>query len=128
MWKYTLLVAVLLYTSSRATVAAESESSVSDAQQRQTQPSHQHQRHHENINQLDDDEPVRYDGAQVWRLGFTDAREKNAVSDLQHNFGNFKLPSERLCVFVASSSVLLCESDQGPINKKVHGYLFADFG
>lgn len=47
----------------------------------------QHQNNHDNVNQLDDDEPIRYDGAQVWRLGFSDARDKNAVSDLQHEYG-----------------------------------------
>lgn len=95
MWKHTLVAVavVLLFTGSVAAVkeaAAESESKdVTRANvELKEAPQKDYQVHNENVNKLDDDEPVRYDGAQVWRMGFTDAHEKNAVSDLQHSFGN----------------------------------------
>lgn len=33
------------------------------------------------------DGPVKYDGAQVWRLPFDNQYRKNVVVDLQNNFG-----------------------------------------
>lgn len=75
------------------TVNAEIEAEPIAATAPADETSQDYQRHHQenHINQLDDDEPVRYDGAQVWRLGLSDTREKNAVADLQHNFGNFSI-------------------------------------
>lgn len=96
MWKHTLVVAaavVVFCCASSLSVSVpttESESSKDEnVEEIVSDPSDKdYQSNNENVNQLDDDEPVRYDGAQVWRLGFTGVREKNAVSDLQHNFGN----------------------------------------
>lgn len=108
MWKHTLVATtsvvvllLLLLCSARSTQAvpttdsSESKDSVAATKTEIITPAastpdyqRQHHENHENINQLGDDEPVRYDGAQVWRLRLTDAREKNAVSDLQHSFGN----------------------------------------
>lgn len=90
------VVLVVLCSCQSAALAAESESD-RDANQEAVESSvvttadssaaQEYQRHHENINQLDDDEPVSYDGAQVWRLGFSNTREKNAVAELQHEYG-----------------------------------------
>lgn len=108
MWKHTLVAAsvvVLCYSSRSVSVPTAGSDSgdkvdtaVSDSSLKD------YQIHNENVNQLDDDEPVRYDGAQVWRLGFTDIREKNAVSDLQHNFGNN--PAPQLGYFLGGSSTI----------------------
>lgn len=93
MWKHTLVAAsvVVLCFSSRSVSVPTTGSNSEDGKVETTVSDSSlkdYQIHNENVNQLDDDEPVRYDGAQVWRLGFTDIRDKNAVSDLQHNFGN----------------------------------------
>lgn len=37
--------------------------------------------------ELDADEPVKYDGAQLWRIPFDRLQERNAVADLQNTFG-----------------------------------------
>lgn len=94
MWKHTLVVVLLCSTQPSLSVPT-TESESKEVPQQTTSDvitpaasTPDYQRHHENINQLGDDEPISYDGAQVWRLGFADTRDKNAVSDLQHNFGN----------------------------------------
>lgn len=33
--------------------------------------------------------PVKYDGAQLWRIGYKDQLNKNAVAELQNQFGAF---------------------------------------
>lgn len=107
MWKLTfaLTAVVLSFSCSSLLAQTESESApiantnneviapvvAADASAQDYQ--RQHQNNHDNVNQLGDDEPIRYDGAQVWRLGFSDTRDKNAVSDLQHEYG--KAPSGR---------------------------------
>lgn len=50
----------------------------------------EHQNNHGNKNLLDDELPVSYDGAQLWRIDFDDQHERNAVADLQHNFGKHR--------------------------------------
>lgn len=47
-----------------------------------------YQENHGNKNLIVDEEPVKYDGAQLWRIQFDDVHDKNAVAELQHNFGN----------------------------------------
>lgn len=79
MWKRTLvwasLLVVLLFSSRSLSVpaaAATEESESKDAAVNVEKEAEEgsasqkdYQRHHGNVNQLDDDEPVRYDGAQV---------------------------------------------------------------
>lgn len=38
-------------------------------------------------NDADDQQPVKYDGAQLWRVPFDRLQERNAVADLQNTFG-----------------------------------------
>ena len=114
MWKHTVLLVVLLVSLSAA-LPTESESTDnvtrSSTQNDQVINGRDHQKNLDNVNQLDDDEPVRYDGAQVWRLGFTGVREKNAVADLQHNFGNFRHFGCDVLLRGGLSDVFYCESD-----------------
>lgn len=35
----------------------------------------------------DDEQPIKYDGAQLWRVPFDRLQERNAVADLQNSFG-----------------------------------------
>lgn len=37
--------------------------------------------------ETDDNEPVKYDGAQLWRIPFDNQDKRNAVAELQNNFG-----------------------------------------
>lgn len=36
---------------------------------------------------IDADKPVRYDGAQLWNVDFSDDRSKNIVVELKRNYG-----------------------------------------
>lgn len=38
---------------------------------------------------IDDDAPVKYDGAQLWRIQLDKENSKQIVSELQENFGKF---------------------------------------
>lgn len=38
----------------------------------------------------DDDAPVKYDGAQLWRISLDKENSKEIVTELQENFGKLK--------------------------------------
>lgn len=50
------------------------------------------------------DAPVKYDGAQLWRVPFDALPERNAVADLQNSFGECSSQQTPLCVRFACRS------------------------
>uniref|UniRef100_A0A2M4DP27 Putative zinc carboxypeptidase n=1 Tax=Anopheles darlingi TaxID=43151 RepID=A0A2M4DP27_ANODA len=43
-------------------------------------------------------QPVRYNGAQLWRIAYDSQVEKNAVAELQDRFGKDCFPVLRFCL------------------------------
>lgn len=55
-------------------------------------------------NTNDDDAPVKYDGAQLWRIPIDKENSKQIVSDLQENFGKFYIRADfknNILIFVS---------------------------
>lgn len=58
-------------------------------------------------NASDDDAPVKYDGAQLWRIPIDKEDSKQIVSELQENFGKLKIRVNSKTIFIFEKIIRL---------------------